>query len=70
MNTDMNESKRSFYIAAIGSLDSDPEQGQAKPESGLQNLCSSVSICGSLLHGDSSASLQSHLLKRNGGKAL
>src|ERR1019366_8171024 len=51
INTDRDSSKPRFYQAGIRSPNSDPRQGKARPEFGPLNLCSSVSICGSLLHG-------------------
>ena len=51
MDTDQKYSERRFSLARIRSLDSDPEQSEAKPESGPKNPCSSGHICGSFLHG-------------------
>jgi hypothetical protein len=51
INTDKNCSEPCFSKARIRSPDSDPKQHEASPESGPQNLCLSVSICGSLLRG-------------------
>src|ERR1039458_591001 len=56
IDTDKTYSKPCFSMARIPSPDRDPKQSEARPESTLQNLCSSVSICGFLLHGYSLAS--------------
>jgi len=50
MNSDKDHCKPPFSLASIRSQDSDPEQGEAKPEFGPLNLCPSAFICGSLLH--------------------
>ena len=51
LNSDKDCLKPRSSMAGSGSLDSDPKQGEASPESSLQNLCPSVFICGSLLQG-------------------
>src|ERR1035437_155216 len=58
INTDMDYSKPRSSMARIRSPDSDPKRNEARPESGPQNLCSSVSTCGSLLHECGSATHQ------------
>ena len=50
MNTDKDDSRSGLIIAVLRSLDGDPKPRLAEPESCPQNLCESVSICGSLLH--------------------
>jgi hypothetical protein len=51
INTDKDYSTPRFLMAVRRSPDGDLKRGAARPESSPQNLCSSVSICGSLLHG-------------------
>jgi hypothetical protein len=51
IDTDDNYPEQRSSMVGIRSPDSDPKPSGARPESGPQNLCSSVSICGSLLHG-------------------
>jgi hypothetical protein len=50
IDTDKDYSKPCSSGAGIHSPDSDSKQGESGPESGPGNLCSSVCICGSLLH--------------------
>jgi len=49
MDTDQEHFEPRISMARIRALDSDPEQSEARPDSGAQNPCSSVFICGSLL---------------------
>jgi tetratricopeptide (TPR) repeat protein len=49
IHTDQKHSKSPLPMAGIRSPDSEPKQSEGGPESGPQNLCSSVSICGSPL---------------------
>ena len=49
INTDESPSELRFSKARARLPDSGPKQSDARQESGPQNLCSSVSICGSLL---------------------
>jgi hypothetical protein len=51
MDTDQKHAQPRSSMARICSSGSDPEQSEAKPESGLQNLHSSAFICGFPLHG-------------------
>src|ERR1035441_2051987 len=51
MNTDKNCSEPHTFMAKIRSPDSNPKQREARPAFGPKNLCSSVFICGFLLHG-------------------
>src|ERR1017187_1073834 len=51
MNTDKNYSEPHTFMAKTRSPDSDPKQREARPAFGPKNLCSSVFICGFLLHG-------------------
>jgi hypothetical protein len=46
-----DRSKPRSFMAGSRSPDSAPKEGEANPESSLQNLCPSAFICGSLLHG-------------------
>jgi len=51
MNTDKDGSGPQISVTGIRSPNSDPNHGEARPEFSPRNLCSSVSICGSLLRG-------------------
>ena len=48
MNTDQKGPEPGLCMAGIQSLDGGPDQGEAEPNPGPQNLCSSVFICGVL----------------------
>ena len=49
INTDQKQAEPRISLARVRFLDSEPEQSEARPEFGPQNLCSSVFICGLLL---------------------